>query len=78
MSEFCDVALPVPLDLAFTYRIPADAAPVARLEAAPPAFVAAPEVSKKEVHAEPPAFDLELQPAAPAADKSSPNEKLSK
>src|SRR5271169_36676 len=28
MPEFCDVALPVPLDMAFTYRIPADAAPV--------------------------------------------------
>jgi primosomal protein N' (replication factor Y) len=27
MPEFCDVALPVPLDMAFTYRIPADAAP---------------------------------------------------
>jgi primosomal protein N' (replication factor Y) (superfamily II helicase) len=28
MPEFCDVALPVPLDMAFTYRIPAEAAPV--------------------------------------------------
>jgi primosomal protein N' (replication factor Y) (superfamily II helicase) len=28
MPEFCDVALPVPLDMAFTYRIPPDAAPV--------------------------------------------------
>jgi len=28
MPEFCDVALPVPLDMAFTYRIPTDAAPV--------------------------------------------------
>jgi primosomal protein N' (replication factor Y) (superfamily II helicase) len=28
MPEFCDVALAVPLDMAFTYRIPADAAPV--------------------------------------------------
>src|SRR5579863_7581256 len=28
MAEFCDVALPVPLDMAFTYRVPADAAPV--------------------------------------------------
>ena len=28
MPEFCDVALPVPLDLVFTYRIPAEAAPV--------------------------------------------------
>ena len=28
MPEFCDVAVPVPLDMAFTYRIPADAAPV--------------------------------------------------
>ena len=28
MPEFCDVALPVPLDMAFTYRVPADAAPV--------------------------------------------------
>ncbi|MGA7216829.1 MAG: primosomal protein N' [Candidatus Sulfotelmatobacter sp.] len=29
MSEFCDVALPVPLDMAFTYRVIADATPVA-------------------------------------------------
>jgi primosomal protein N' (replication factor Y) len=28
MLEFCDVALPVPLDMVFTYRIPADATPV--------------------------------------------------
>jgi primosomal protein N' (replication factor Y) len=28
MPEFCDVAVPVPLDMAFTYRVPADAAPV--------------------------------------------------
>jgi len=28
MPEFCDVAVPVPLDMAFTYKIPADAAPV--------------------------------------------------
>lgn len=28
MPEFCDVAVPVPLDRVFTYRIPADAAPV--------------------------------------------------
>jgi primosomal protein N' (replication factor Y) (superfamily II helicase) len=28
MPEFCDVALPVPLDMAFTYRVPADSAPV--------------------------------------------------
>jgi primosomal protein N' (replication factor Y) len=28
MSEFCDVALPVPLDMAFTYCVPADAVPV--------------------------------------------------
>jgi len=28
MPEFCDVALPVPLDLVFTYRVPADAAPI--------------------------------------------------
>jgi primosomal protein N' (replication factor Y) len=27
MPEFCDVALPVPLDMAFTYRVPANAAP---------------------------------------------------
>ena len=29
MPEFCDVALPVPLDFAFTYRIPAGMQPVA-------------------------------------------------
>ena len=29
MPEFCDVALPVPLDMVFTYRVPADASPVA-------------------------------------------------
>src|SRR5277367_5827976 len=28
MSEFCDVALPVPLDMAFTYRVPPDAAAI--------------------------------------------------
>jgi primosomal protein N' (replication factor Y) len=28
MPEFCDVAVPVPLDMAFTYRVPADAQPV--------------------------------------------------
>jgi primosomal protein N' (replication factor Y) (superfamily II helicase) len=28
MSEFCDVALPVPLDMVFTYRVPAEATPV--------------------------------------------------
>ena len=28
MPEFCDVALPVPLDMAFTYRIPQNTAPV--------------------------------------------------
>jgi primosomal protein N' (replication factor Y) (superfamily II helicase) len=28
MPEFCDVAVPVPLDMVFTYRIPADATPV--------------------------------------------------
>ena len=28
MPEFCDVALPVPLDIVFTYRIPAESAPV--------------------------------------------------
>src|SRR5258708_15835654 len=28
MPEFCDVAVPVPLDMAFTYRVPPDAAPV--------------------------------------------------
>ncbi|MCU1295936.1 MAG: replication restart helicase PriA [Acidobacteriaceae bacterium] len=28
MPEFCDVALPVPLDMVFTYRIPADMVPV--------------------------------------------------
>jgi primosomal protein N' (replication factor Y) len=28
MPEFCDVSLPVPLDMAFTYRVAADAAPV--------------------------------------------------
>jgi primosomal protein N' (replication factor Y) len=28
MPEFCDVAVPVPLDMAFTYRVPAEAAPV--------------------------------------------------
>jgi primosomal protein N' (replication factor Y) len=28
MPSYCDVAVPVPLDMAFTYRIPPDAAPV--------------------------------------------------
>jgi primosomal protein N' (replication factor Y) (superfamily II helicase) len=28
MSEFCDVALPVPLDMVFTYHVPPEAAPV--------------------------------------------------
>jgi primosomal protein N' (replication factor Y) len=28
MPEFCDVAVPVPLNTVFTYRVPADAAPV--------------------------------------------------
>jgi primosomal protein N' (replication factor Y) len=28
MPEFCDVALPVPVDMVFTYRVPAEAAPV--------------------------------------------------
>ena len=28
MPEFCDVALAVPLDMAFTYRVPADAIPI--------------------------------------------------
>jgi primosomal protein N' (replication factor Y) len=28
MPEFCDVALPVPLDMVFTYRVTADATPV--------------------------------------------------
>ena len=28
MPEFCDVALPVPLDMVFTYRVPADLTPV--------------------------------------------------
>jgi primosomal protein N' (replication factor Y) len=28
MPEFCDVAVPVPLDMVFTYGVPADAAPV--------------------------------------------------
>lgn len=28
MAQFCDVALPVPLDMVFTYRIPANATPV--------------------------------------------------
>jgi primosomal protein N' (replication factor Y) (superfamily II helicase) len=28
MPEFCDVALPVPLDMVFTYRVPPDAAPI--------------------------------------------------
>jgi len=28
MPEFCDVALPVPLDMVFTYRVPADVTPI--------------------------------------------------
>jgi primosomal protein N' (replication factor Y) (superfamily II helicase) len=28
MPEFCDVAVPVPLDMVFTYRVPAEAAPM--------------------------------------------------
>src|SRR6202050_5688287 len=28
MPEFCDVALPVPLDMVFTYRVPADSVPI--------------------------------------------------
>jgi primosomal protein N' (replication factor Y) len=28
MPQFCDVALPVPLDMVFTYSIPADATPI--------------------------------------------------
>jgi primosomal protein N' (replication factor Y) (superfamily II helicase) len=28
MPEYCDVALPVPLDMVFTYRVPVEAAPV--------------------------------------------------
>jgi primosomal protein N' (replication factor Y) len=28
MPDFCDVAVPVPLDMVFTYRVPADASPV--------------------------------------------------
>ena len=28
MPEFCDVAVAVPLDMVFTYRVPSDAAPV--------------------------------------------------
>ncbi len=28
MPEFCDVALPVPLDMVFTYRVPADLTPI--------------------------------------------------
>jgi primosomal protein N' (replication factor Y) len=28
MPEFCDVALPLPLDMAFTYRVPAEVTPV--------------------------------------------------
>ncbi|MGA8647999.1 MAG: primosomal protein N' [Candidatus Sulfotelmatobacter sp.] len=28
MPEYCDVAVPVPLDMAFTYRVPAEATPV--------------------------------------------------
>src|ERR1700739_3800842 len=28
MSEFCEVAVPMPLDMVFTYRVPADTTPV--------------------------------------------------
>src|ERR1035438_1641206 len=28
MPEFCDIAVPVPLDMVFTYRVPANATPV--------------------------------------------------
>jgi primosomal protein N' (replication factor Y) len=28
MPEYCDVALPVPLDMVFSYRVPAEATPV--------------------------------------------------
>ena len=28
MPEFCDVSAPVPLDMVFTYRVPADATPI--------------------------------------------------
>src|SRR5215813_6394320 len=28
MPEFCDVAVPVPLDMVFTYRVPTDAEPI--------------------------------------------------
>ena len=28
MPEYCDIAVPVPLDMVFTYRVPADATPV--------------------------------------------------
>ncbi|MGB8115395.1 MAG: primosomal protein N', partial [Candidatus Sulfotelmatobacter sp.] len=28
MPEFCDVALAVPLDMVFTYRVPGDALPI--------------------------------------------------
>ena len=28
MPEFCDVALPVPLDMVFTYRVPGEGSPV--------------------------------------------------
>src|ERR1700723_199755 len=28
MPEFCDVAVPVPLDMVFTYRVPGDATPI--------------------------------------------------
>jgi tetratricopeptide (TPR) repeat protein len=50
-----------------TEEAPADAARAAHSEAAPPAPVAVPEESEREVHAEAPAFDLELQPAVPAS-----------
>jgi pilus assembly protein FimV len=49
-----------------------DAAPEAPSEEAPPAPVVAPREAAKEVHAEAPTFDLELQSAAPA--DASPSE----
>src|SRR6267143_3573027 len=44
---------------------PVEAVPAVHLEAAPPVHVDVPEEAVKEVHAEAPSFDLELQPAAP-------------
>ena len=48
-----------------TPEAPVDAAPAAHSEATPPLPVDVPEEAVKEVHAEAPSFDLELQPAAP-------------